>query len=169
MENTKLRFLSSVIKPICIVSFSWFFPCQIFPLHRVGNLLVLLMFCCRAALPAPWHAKLSPRTPSGSKLPGQGAIKVKQDHNRQYCACRAKPSAATEEPPAARWPLFVLLAPQSLPASPLLGKPLNFHAGAFLCIDQSLSHISGWDPAWLSIRQKWGGREKKRERKKSAE
>ena len=50
VENTKLLLLSYFIKTICIVSLSWFFPCEIFPLLGAGKLLVLLGGCCCARL-----------------------------------------------------------------------------------------------------------------------
>lgn len=124
VENTEFPFRSYFIQTICIASFSWVFffcpPREIFPWLGAGS-WGSSWFCwgvaaglpsgrgssaqrcgSRAALPASSAAKFAPCAPSGRELPRLGKKKkkrVKNDQNRQYCACRAKPSAAAEEPP----------------------------------------------------------------------
>lgn len=152
-NGIKLLFLSHFTETMCIVSFSWFFPPLAVLVARgwePGKLLVLLGVCLLLRSPlagaAPPGALPTDTLWEKATWPGQEK-QVKKGHNRQRCACRAEPRAAAEEPPAARRPLFALPRPAEPACLPLPGKALNFYAGAFLCIDQSLSHISGWDPA----------------------
>lgn len=59
VENIRLLFLPCFMKTISIVSFSWFFPREIFPLLRAGKLLVLLgVRCCARLRPGLLHAAL---------------------------------------------------------------------------------------------------------------